>query len=123
MSTEEKGIKCVKVTNRLAERTGKFAKVGIGEVKYFGEGLKRTGEKKNPESWKRNIGNQGYMTEEDLEKGNYAPYGIDPKEVEGNKELQSLKDTNKDLQKKVAELEAQLAAKEETKTTKKETTK
>ena len=65
--------------------------------------------------WRMEMGKKGLMNKEDYEAGLFAAYGLSAERVTGQTEAKVLTEANNDLQKQIAELQAQLAAKETTK--------
>lgn len=98
-------ITLIRVANKKAERTGKFKLANPMEEVYYGKALT------NDKNWKKVVGDLGLMTREDFNNGNFAPYGIKESDVKSNQEIDSLKATNAELQRKNAELAALLEAK------------
>jgi hypothetical protein len=66
------------------------------------------------ERGKRVLGSQGYMTVEDFERKNYLPYGLKASDIKLGATTEKAVEAEVDaMAKRIAELEAQLAAKKE----------
>jgi hypothetical protein len=108
----QKTFDIIKVANRKCERNGLFAPpTNLGKVKTKALSFKRL----NKDTWQKLLGNEGWMSVEDKESGNYSAYGIDPAKMEAAQKVTTLEKDNSDLAKKVAELEAKLEEKQELK--------
>lgn len=107
---EKKTFEIIKVAHRKCERNGNFpAPLDLGKIKRKAESFRRL----NRDTWQKLLGNEGWMSIEDKENGNYSAYGIDPTKMEASQKLVTLEKDNSELVKKVAELEAELLAKKE----------
>jgi hypothetical protein len=108
----QKTFEIIKVANRKCERNGLFAPpINLGKVKTKALSFKRL----NKDTWQKLLGNEGWMSVEDKEDGNYSAYGIDPTKMEAAQKVTALEKDNSELAKKVVELEAKLQEKEELK--------
>lgn len=66
----------------------------------------------NGKNWQIEMGKKGLMLKEDYEKGLFAAYGLSKERVTGHTAVKELESANTDLQKRIAELEAELAKKQ-----------
>lgn len=104
---EKEMVKCIRVCARSTERQRRFEAVDFGKiVEYPKEKFDRDLDGK----FKRRLGNDGFMTFEDYEKGLFSLYGIDGDKVAKATENENLKKANEALQKKIDELETKQTA-------------
>lgn len=107
VQTNRRTVKVIRVDANANERGGDFAKpLRLGQVFEMGYGVITRND------WVKSFYQNGLMLLEDYEKGDFAKYGYDKKVMlVKDVEVDSLKNTNIELQQKIAELEKALMEK------------
>lgn len=100
---------------KAIRKSEKLPKEKFKEIVIYSKAHKRN------ENWKKEMGKLGLMLIEDYDVGAYADYGLNKERIEGSTQIEKLTDSNSDLQKKIAELEAQVANKNQKNTTEQST--